>query len=77
MDFLSKRGGMRQLLLLESIFVNSDFNNELQIEMSKILISFIESNKHLFSSSVLRAMIPLKNELTNLEGRKEGIAMTA
>lgn len=56
--------------MLYMIFANDEFNNELQIEMSQILLHFIEANKHLFSPRVLRAIQNLRNEIERLEDNK-------
>lgn len=49
--------------MLNLIFANDEFTNEMQLEMSKILLVFIEDNKHLFSPRILEAIERLRSEI--------------
>ncbi len=49
--------------MLNLIFANDEFTNEMQLEMSKILLVFIEANKHLFSPRILEAIERLRAEI--------------
>lgn len=61
---------MKGLGMLELIFVNENFTNEMQLEMSKILLVFVEANRHLFSPKILEAIEHLRQEIEAHEMQK-------
>ena len=56
--------------ILSMIFCNKNLGQELELEMSQILLQFLEENQHLFSPRVLNAVKLLKIEILKLEADK-------
>lgn len=56
--------------MLDLIFANDEFDDNLQLEMSKLLLKFIEANQKLFSLQIQNHSKTLKLHVEQAERKK-------